>query len=108
MTKNTASWCSRKKDLQCVFPLDVLMILSSVIVVTDNSEYLMCGRFFLGKTVCLKNFEFIAAYSGGLSLSPRRGTQPPLSWTQLVAGINPAMGHDRGLHRGVSLGIKWG
>jgi hypothetical protein len=34
---------------------------------------LTCGGFSLGVTVRLGNFEFIANYFGGLSLSHRRG-----------------------------------
>jgi hypothetical protein len=70
--KNTDSWHTRKKDLQCAFPLDVLMVPSSVIAVVADGEHLTCGGFSLGVTVCLGNFEFIADYFGGLSLSPRR------------------------------------
>jgi hypothetical protein len=49
------------------------MVPSSVIVVAADGEHLMCGGFSLGETVHLGNFEFIADYFGGLSLSPRRG-----------------------------------
>jgi hypothetical protein len=71
--KITNSWCSRKGDLQRAFPLDVLMVPSSVIAVAPDSERLMCGGFFPGEVVCLGNFEFIADYINGLILSPRRG-----------------------------------
>jgi hypothetical protein len=49
------------------------MVPSSVIIVAADGEHLMCGGFSLGETVRLGNFEFIADYFGGLSLSPRRG-----------------------------------
>jgi hypothetical protein len=44
--------------LQCAFPLDVLMVPSSVLTVAANGERLSC--------------EFITDYFNGLSLSPRR------------------------------------
>jgi hypothetical protein len=71
--KNIDSWHARKGDLQRAFPLDVLMVPSSVIIVTANGECLTCGGFSLGETVLLGNFEFIADYFGSLTLSPRRG-----------------------------------
>jgi hypothetical protein len=59
--------------LQRDFPLDVMMVPSSVIVVAADSEHLTCGGFSLSETIHLGNFEFITDYIGGLSLSPRRG-----------------------------------
>jgi hypothetical protein len=49
------------------------MVSSSAIIVAANSERLMCSGFYLGETVCLGNFEFIADYFSSLSLSLRRG-----------------------------------
>jgi hypothetical protein len=69
--KKTNSWRAKMGDLHRVFPLDVPMVPSSVITVAANGERLMCGGFSLGETVRLGNFEFIADYFGGLSLSPR-------------------------------------
>jgi hypothetical protein len=71
--KNIDSWRARKGDLSCAFPLDVLMVLSFAITVDVDGERLTCGGFSLNKTVHLGNFEFIAEYFSGLSLSPRRG-----------------------------------
>jgi hypothetical protein len=51
------------------------MVPSSTIIVTTNDEHLTCGGFSLGETVCLRNFEFITDYFGGLSLSPKRGDE---------------------------------
>jgi hypothetical protein len=48
------------------------MVPSSVITITADGERLTCGGFSLCKTIRLGNFEFIADYFGGLSLSPRR------------------------------------
>jgi hypothetical protein len=59
--------------LQRAFPLDVLMIPSSVITIAADGERLICGGFSLGKTVHLGNFEFIANYFSGLSRFPRMG-----------------------------------
>jgi hypothetical protein len=71
--KNMDSWHARNGDLQRAFPLDVLMVPSSTIVVAADSECLRCGGFCLSETVCLGNIEFITDYFSGLSLSPRRG-----------------------------------
>jgi hypothetical protein len=58
--KNTFIWPARKGDLQCAFPLDILMVPSSMITITTDGECLMCGGFTLGKTVYLGSIEFIA------------------------------------------------
>jgi hypothetical protein len=71
--KNTESSYARKGDLHRAFPLDVLMVPSSVIIVATDSECLMCGGFSLSETIRLGNFKFITDYFGGVSLSPRRG-----------------------------------
>jgi hypothetical protein len=71
--KNTNNWRTKKGDLQHAFPLDVLMVPSSAITVVANDERLTCGGFSHGEAVHLRNFEFIAVYFSGLSLSPRRG-----------------------------------
>jgi hypothetical protein len=49
------------------------MVPSSMINVAADGERLMSGGFSLGEIVHLWNFDFIADYFGGLSLSPRRG-----------------------------------
>jgi hypothetical protein len=46
------------------------MVPSSAIIVVADDERLTCGRFSLGEPICLGNFESIADYFGGLSLSP--------------------------------------
>jgi hypothetical protein len=51
------------------------MVPSSAILVVADSEHLTCSGFSLGETVFLRNFEFIADYFGGLSLSLRRGDE---------------------------------
>jgi hypothetical protein len=70
--KNIDSWCARKGELQCAFPLDVPMVPTSVITVAADGERLSCGGFSLGESVCFWNFEFIADYFDGLTLSPKR------------------------------------
>jgi hypothetical protein len=70
--KTTDSWCVRKWDLQCAFPLDVPMVPSSALAVSTDSECLMCGGLSLGEIVLLGRFELISNYFGGLRLSPRR------------------------------------
>jgi hypothetical protein len=62
--------CTRKGDLQRAFPLDVLMVPSCALAVIADGEHLTCGGFSLGETIHLGNFEFIADYFSGTSLSP--------------------------------------
>jgi hypothetical protein len=57
--ENSDSWHATE-DLQRAFPLDVLMVLSSAIIVAADSERLTCGGFSLGRTVRLGSFQFIA------------------------------------------------
>jgi hypothetical protein len=71
--KNTDRWCAKKENLQHAFPLDVMVVPSSTIVIAADGECLTCCGFSLGETIHLGDFEFIADYFGGLSLSPRRG-----------------------------------
>jgi hypothetical protein len=73
--KNTNSWHARKEDLQRVTSLDILIVPSSSIAITADGECLAYGGFSLSEPVGLGNFEFIANYFGGLSLSPRRGNK---------------------------------
>jgi hypothetical protein len=73
--KNTNSWRARMGDLQGDFPLDVLMVPSSMITIAADGERLTCGGFSLGETIHLGNFELIADYFGSLSLSPGVATQ---------------------------------
>jgi hypothetical protein len=49
------------------------MVPSSTITIAADGECLTCDGFSLGETVHLGNFEFIADYFSGLSLSPRWG-----------------------------------
>jgi hypothetical protein len=73
--KNTNSWHARKEDLQCVTSLDILIVPSYSIAIAADGECLAYGGFSLGEPVGLGNFEFIANYFGGLSLSLRRGNK---------------------------------
>jgi hypothetical protein len=70
--KNTNSCCARKGDLQRAFPLDVLMVPSSVLTAITDGEPLACGGFSLGKTIRFRSLDFITDCFSGLSLSPRR------------------------------------
>jgi hypothetical protein len=76
--------------LQRAFPLVVLMVPTSVITDTINSERLTCGGFSLGEMVCLGNIEFITDYFSGMSLSPGGATQASPSWAQLTSGLRPS------------------
>jgi hypothetical protein len=69
--KNTDSWRTRKGDLQHAFPLDILVVPLSVLVVFADGEHLMCGGFSLSEPIRHGSFEFIANYFDSLSLSPK-------------------------------------
>jgi hypothetical protein len=73
--ENTDSWHAWKGDLQCVFPLDVMMVPLSAIAVTTDGERLTCSVLSPSETVCLGNFKFITNYFSSLSLSPKRGDE---------------------------------
>jgi hypothetical protein len=68
--KNIDSWRTGKGDLERAFPLDILMIPSSVPTVAGDGERLLCDLFSLGETFCFRSLEFIAGRFGGLSRSP--------------------------------------
>jgi hypothetical protein len=70
--KNTNSWHTKKGDLQCGFPLDVLMVPSLALVVAAGSERLLCDGFSLGATIRFGNLKFITDQFSGLSLSLSR------------------------------------
>jgi hypothetical protein len=55
------------------FPLDVLIVHSSMLTVIIDGECLPCDDFSLGETVCFESLEFIIDCFGRLSLSPRGG-----------------------------------
>jgi hypothetical protein len=64
------------------------MVSSSAIAIAADGERLTCGGFFLGETVCLENFEFIADYFDGLSPPPGGAMKSPLSWAQPAVGAS--------------------
>jgi hypothetical protein len=86
--KNTDSWCARKGDLQRATPLDILMVPSSSITITANCEHLACSGFSISEPIHLGNFEFIAIYFGGLSLSPRRGNKGAIFTGSTRSGVS--------------------
>jgi hypothetical protein len=61
------------------FPLNILMVHSSTLVVTTNGEHLTCGGFSLGETVCFGILEFIAVCFGSLSHSPEENDSVTVS-----------------------------
>jgi hypothetical protein len=71
--ENNDNWHVRKGDLLCVFPPNVPMVPSSVLIVTFDGEHLTCCGFSLGETTHFGSFKFIVDYFSGQSLSARRG-----------------------------------
>jgi hypothetical protein len=55
-----------------IFPLDILMVHSSTLVVIDDGEHLTYGGFSLGKIIRFENLEIITDCFGSLSLSPKQ------------------------------------
>jgi hypothetical protein len=53
------------------FPLNVLMVHSSTLAVTTDSEHLIRGGFSLGETVHFGSLEFIVDCFSSMSLSPK-------------------------------------
>jgi hypothetical protein len=68
--KNTGHWHAWKGDLQRAFPLDVMMVPSSVFVTAAGGKHLSRDGFSLGETICFGNLDFINDQFDGLSLSP--------------------------------------
>jgi hypothetical protein len=64
------------------FPLDVLMVHSSMLIVATDGERLTCGGFSLGEIVRFGSLKFIADCFGGLTLS----THALSSWERPIAG----------------------
>jgi hypothetical protein len=60
----------QERHLQRAFPLNVLMVLASVLNVAAGGEGLLCGGFSRGKTIRFESLEFIADHFGSMSLSP--------------------------------------
>jgi hypothetical protein len=71
--------CRKHRQLACqeeafvaCFPLNVLMVHSSMLAITTDGEHLTCGGFSIGETVCFGNLEFITNCFGSRSL-PLKG-----------------------------------
>jgi hypothetical protein len=58
--KNTDSWCARKGNLQCAFPLGVSMVHSFALIVSADGEHMTCGVFSLSETVSMRNDSSVA------------------------------------------------
>jgi hypothetical protein len=58
--------------LQRAFPLDVLMVPSSVLIISAYGECPSCDVFSLGKTIHFRSLKFITDCFSGLSLSLMR------------------------------------
>jgi hypothetical protein len=106
-TKNTDSWCARKGNLQRAFPLYVLMVHSSVLIVITDSECLTCSGFSLDETVHFGSLEFIVDCFGGLTGGM---TQTVPSWAKSVVGHYPHYGRRLGTPPMSStwLQVEWG
>jgi hypothetical protein len=73
-----------ERGFAACFPLDVLMVHSSALIVATDGEHLTCNCFSLGKTILFGSIEFIIDYFGGLSLFPKGVTHVLSSWAQPI------------------------
>jgi hypothetical protein len=71
--ENTDSWPSRNWDLQCAFPIDVLMVPSPKLFFLANINNLTNLDLALGSTIDFGSLEFTADSLGRPSLSPQEG-----------------------------------
>jgi hypothetical protein len=68
-----------------------MVLSSSIAIIADNEHLTWCG-FSLGEPIHLGNFEFIADYFSGLSLSPRRGNERAVLMGSTHSGHIPRSG----------------
>jgi hypothetical protein len=73
---------TRKEDLQYAFPLDVLMVQSSMLIISTDGERPMCGGFSLGETICFESLEFIADSGAAFMCSTHSEPTSPL-WAMI-------------------------
>jgi hypothetical protein len=73
MKKTSTVGAPGRGNCSMLFPLNVLMVPSSMLTVASYGERLMCSGFCLGKTIRFGSLEFFADYFGVLSLSLLRG-----------------------------------
>jgi hypothetical protein len=73
-----------------LFPLDVLMVDSSMLAVTTDSERLTCGGFYLGETICFGSLEFIIDCFGSLSFS-RKGSDSCTIFVGTTCSRSPSL-----------------
>jgi hypothetical protein len=71
--ENTDSWPARNWDLQCAFPLDVMMVPSLKLCFLANINNPTSLGLALGRTIDFGSLEFTADCLGRLSLSPQEG-----------------------------------
>jgi hypothetical protein len=71
--KNTNSCRARKGDLQCAFPLDVLIVYLPKLSFVANGNNLTSIGLAPGKTTCFRSLEFIADRLGRILLSALEG-----------------------------------
>jgi hypothetical protein len=74
--------------LQRAFPLDIPMVPSFVLAVSNDGERLACGGFSSGETIHFGGVEFIVDHFGDLSLTPRGSDSDATPM-----GAQPTMGH---------------
>jgi hypothetical protein len=69
--ENTDSWCTRKRDLQHTFSLDILIVTSPKVSFVTNGINLTGAGLAPGETIQFSYLEFTADRLGHLSLYPK-------------------------------------
>jgi hypothetical protein len=98
----------QEEGIAAYFPLDILMVPSSALVIATDGEQLSCDVFSLGKTISIGILEFFTDRFSGMSLSPMRGgSDATIRGRTRARATILFTGHDRGFHHGVPHNFGW-
>jgi hypothetical protein len=89
--KNTDSWCTRKRDLQRAFSLNVLMVRALKLSFIANNNNPTGVGLALGSTIHFTRLEFIADCLRHLSLSPQEWDSSA-TFVGMVYSRSPTLG----------------
>jgi hypothetical protein len=80
----------QKGGFVACFPLNILMVHTSMLAVITDGKCLTYGGLSLGETVCFRSLKFIADYFGSLSLSPK-GNDSGTVFVGMTHGGSPSL-----------------
>jgi hypothetical protein len=81
---------SQERGFVACFPMNVLMVHSSILAITTDGEHLTCGGFSLHEIVRFRSLEFIVNCFSGLSLSPK-GSDSGTVFVRVTHGGSPSL-----------------